>query len=246
VGGDMEWATVLVMPKVEKPERRAKRRDRGSGCVNQPTFKGADGLPALGWWRIKFSYEDPATGQRRTHDEKASVDTKTAAVEFLIRRKSEVLSGVFKPQAKPETITYEQLRDGLLDYYETEGLRSLHVGKAKNGERRRYVWNLKQLDEFFGAYRAVKINTETVEKFRRDRKRDGASVVLINRGLSLLRRMFHLAVEKGSCARNIFPYSKCSTSRSERALRTVPISNGYATLCPNTCGRPLLCSTPQV
>lgn len=192
----MSEAGTAVAVETEKPERERRRRDRGSGCVYQPAFKGKDGETAYGSWRIKFFYEDPATGQKKYHDEKAPVDTKSAAVEYLIKRKAEVLAGTFKPQVKPETLTYEQMREALLDYYETEGLRSLRVGKDKDGKPRRYVSNLNQLDSFFRGYRAIRMDTDKVEAFRLDRKRAGASGVLINRSLSLLRRMFHLAVEK--------------------------------------------------
>jgi len=193
-------ATVLAMPKVEEEKaekRERRRRDRGSGCVYQPKFTGKDGLPALGSWRIKFSYEDTATGQKLYHHEKAPVDTKSAAVEFLIRRKSEVLAGVFKPQAKQETLTYERMREGLLDYYEMEGLRTLRRTKKKgqDGQHARYLSSLNHLDDFFRNYRAIKIDTAKVEEFRLARKRANGSDVSVNRSLSLLRRMFRLAVE---------------------------------------------------
>jgi hypothetical protein len=65
--------------------------------------------------------------------------------------------------------------------------------EGKNGQK--YISSLGYVDRFFSGRFAIRIDDDLVKEFKLERKRAGAANVSINRSLSLLRRMFNLAVE---------------------------------------------------
>lgn len=53
-------------------------------------------------------------------------------------------------------------------------------------------WRWKHLGPYFGAMRAVSVSTASVEKYKQQRRQDGAAPATVNRELATLRRMFNL------------------------------------------------------
>ncbi len=94
-----------------------------------------------------------------------------------------------KPSA--ESVRYEDLAADLLDHYLISEKKSLV--RKKNGHI--CVPGEPHLRRFFAGWHAVDITTGAVRKFTRKRQREGASNGTIARELSVLRRMFTLAVK---------------------------------------------------
>lgn len=94
-----------------------------------------------------------------------------------------------KPTA--ESVRYEDLAADLLDHYLISEKKSLI--RKKNGHA--CVPGEPHLRRFFTGWHAVDITTGAVRKFTRKRQREGASNGTIARELSMLRRMFSLAVK---------------------------------------------------
>ena len=90
-----------------------------------------------------------------------------------------------------ETVRYEELAADLLEHYLIGGKKSLV--RKKNGHT--CVPGEPHLRRFFAGWNAEDITTGAVRKFARKRQREGASNGTIARELSMLRRMFSLAVK---------------------------------------------------
>jgi integrase len=180
---------------------KTKRARKGSGRVYQPHYARA-GEQLLGGWRVRYTWR----GKR--YDEKMPEgwpNTKTGAQNFLKKRYAEQSSGEFSITKGAKELSYEQLRDGLLDYYELNGMKTLKVARDK---KTRYVSGQSHVDRYFKRRRALDITSDEVDKFARERKRSGASNSNINSSLGLLRQMFTVAVEKNRLSRGDVPKVK--------------------------------------
>jgi integrase len=169
-----------------------KRAGKGDGRVYQPKYV-KDGKAVLGRWRIRY------TCGRKVYDEKLPdgwQNTKTAAREFLKQKWTEIRAGQFVAGANK--LRYTDLRDGLLRYYEVNGMKTLLT--ARDGKTR-YISGQSHLDNFFEANpRSTDITTTNVEEFKKQRLKDGASNANINLSLGLLRQMFNVAIDEGKIA----------------------------------------------
>lgn len=96
-------------------------------------------------------------------------------------------------------ITYGDLRAALINNYVEKGNKSLAT--RANGDET--IVGLPQLDAFFGfnvnsaGAPVTRITTDAAREFVRKRKAEGAGSAMINRSLSLLRRMLRIAYEDG-------------------------------------------------
>jgi integrase len=99
-------------------------------------------------------------------------------------------------KAKPQTqgLTYEMLRDDLLEYYAEQQHKSLR----KRADGTAYLYPMTALDNFFAGKKVNSITRESATAFIAKRRADGIdSNDTINNSLRLLRRMFNLARDCG-------------------------------------------------
>jgi integrase len=94
-------------------------------------------------------------------------------------------------KAKPQThgLTYEMLRDDLLEYYAEQQHKSLR----KRADGTAYLYPMTALDNFFAGRKANSIDRHAASAFVTKRRAEGISNDAINNSLRLLRRMFNLA-----------------------------------------------------
>ena len=150
-----------------------------------------------------YGAKDPVTGEKKPlsenwfaqyydfsgHQVRVSTGTSVKAraavvLRDLLQERDKGLS----TSVTSRKLTYADLRQGLLDDYETEEHKSSPVG-------------LNELDEYFKfgptnpGPLALNINKATSLAFARKRKEDGVGNATINRSLSCLRRMLNIAKE---------------------------------------------------
>lgn len=164
-----------------------KRARKGSGCVYRPKFWTKDGQVRFGGWRIKYTWN------HISYDEAVDVENKQAAGEILKQRFAEIKAGTFVKGSEAETLRYEDMRDLLFREYEKEARKSLRT--AQDGETK-YIHHLKHVDEFFRGRMALDINAQLLDVYVIERQKQEAMNGTINRGLSLLRHMFRIAVRR--------------------------------------------------
>jgi integrase len=94
-------------------------------------------------------------------------------------------------KAKPQTqgLTYEMLRDDLLEYYAEQQHKSLR----KRADGTPYLYPMTALDNFFAGKKVNNIDRDAASAFVTKRRAEGISNDAINNSLRLLRRMFNLA-----------------------------------------------------
>jgi integrase len=80
--------------------------------------------------------------------------------------------------------------------YTTNHRRSLRYATDEEGNRRPTLATVERLDKFFAGMRVSQIDTTMMKKFAAFLQSEGLSNGSINRSLSALRRMFHLAMEE--------------------------------------------------
>lgn len=117
--------------------------------------------------------------------ESAETKSYNEAVDRLKERNGQVSKGTFDG-LKMKRTTVQQLADDLIRNYTNNELASLPDLKAR--------WEL-HLNGFFGHLKAVQVTTETIERYKEERKKEGARNGTINRELAALKRMFNLAQE---------------------------------------------------
>lgn len=162
-------------PRLERPVKSAPptRRERGRGHLFQ---RGKV------WW-LQYMHRG------RVHRESGRTTKRTIAERKLRRRLGELHSTEFLGP-KVERVRYEDLAADLLNYYVTNGRKSVVRTKAGNT----YIPCEPHLREHFSGYRAVEITTDRIREFVRQRQRAGARNATVNRSLAMLRLMFNLAV----------------------------------------------------
>ena len=92
-------------------------------------------------------------------------------------------------------LRYEDPRNSLMENWRVQGRKSLS-GPADEPQ----YTPLKHLDALFKNWRVSAITADAVRKYARERKDAGAAIGTINRSLSALKRMFHIAVADGKLA----------------------------------------------
>jgi integrase len=166
--------------------KKQARRDKGDGNVYQSTFKRGSEI-VLGRWRIRYSWKHKRYNERLPE---GLPNTMQAAKRFLKQRSAEQLNGQFSLGAKD--LSYENLRDGLLDHYELKRKKTLKIAKDK---KTRYISGQSHLDRCFAGKRACDITKKEVDAFALELRRRGASNSTLNSSIGLLRQMFNRAVE---------------------------------------------------
>ncbi len=136
------------------------------------------------WW---IQFYDRACQQIR--ESSGETDEKKAG-KLLRKRLGEVQAGIHRDTSN---VTYENLRDALLADYEVNRRRSLRL----DSEGRPRMDKVVRLDSYFGGWRAREISTDSIRGFITAEQAKGRAPATINRSLSALRRMFHLAKVDG-------------------------------------------------
>jgi integrase len=139
--------------------------------------------------------------EHREWRQSTSTDNERKARAILRERLVSVQNRLHIPSSR---FAYENLRELIgLDYQANR--RKLKALKIR----------LLHLDPFFKGWRAMDIGTEAATRYTVQRRDEGASNASINRELSVLGRMFTLAVQQGKVAiRPYFPKLKEADARS--------------------------------
>jgi integrase len=176
-----------VKPKKEKkPKARARR---GSGSIYQPEGSRF-------YW-IKYYRNGQAIR------ESSKSELKSVAQSLLDTRRKEMQQGA--NPAISNKLTYEDIRQGLLDFYRNQKRRSLRTADAdikrnnkvvvKKGEQ--YVWGLPNLDNFFAGHKVQNITVGVLQSYVKERKAEGSDGSTIAREFRILRSAMNLARKFG-------------------------------------------------
>src|SRR3990172_9583516 len=149
-------------------------------------IKGKDG------GKHEYWYIDYVLDGKRKWESVGQVGTfsKQHAKKLLALRKTEILQGKFNAP-KPKVIpTFSEFARDYLEFAK---------GNKKSWDRDMYA--LRSLEPFFGNYKLTDISPILIEKYKLERKQT-VSTRTVNIELSLLRRMFNLAVSWDKCKSN--------------------------------------------
>lgn len=108
-----------------------------------------------------------------------------------LRAKLQLIGGRRPTVTDPRKVSYEDLRQNLLDYCVANSIRSL----KKDTQGRLTLNTLPRLDRFFGGWRAREIQVAHLKRFRAEGKHDGLSDARLNRYMATLRKMFRQAIK---------------------------------------------------
>jgi integrase len=150
-----------------------KRSRRGSGSVFQKA-----GSPH---WVVQYYRFDPSKNKSVRVREYTRLSSRTAAQKLLTDRLSKIGRGEQFEVGRPVTVS--ELYSALLTFTENNGA----GGRAVAG----LGWRWKHLAPFFGGMRATNVTTDAVEKYKRQRRAEGAAPATVNRELATLRRAFN-------------------------------------------------------
>jgi integrase len=150
-----------------------KRSRRGSGSVFQKA-----GSPH---WVIQYYRFNPDKGKSVRIREYTQLSSRTAAQKLLTDRLSKIGRGEQFEVGRPVTVA--ELYNALRTFTENNGA----GGRAVAG----LGWRWAHLSPFFGGMRAANVTTDAVEKYKRQRRDEGAAVATVNRELATLRRAFN-------------------------------------------------------
>jgi integrase len=150
-----------------------KRSRRGSGSVFQKA-----GSPH---WVIQYYRFDSDKGKSVRVREYTKLSSRAQAQKLLTDRLSKIGRGEQFEIGRPVTIA--ELYDALRTFTENNGA----GGRAVEG----LGWRWKHLAPFFGGMRAANVTTDAVERYKRQRRTEGAAPATVNRELATLRRAFN-------------------------------------------------------
>jgi integrase len=119
----------------------------------------------------------------------ADTDNQKKAAKLLKTKLAEVETGTHSDSRR---ITYEELREMYYADYVTKKRKSLRRDQEGNARLDKVV----RLDNFFEGYRASEIDASLMKKFVAAEQTKELSDGSINRSLSALRHMFHLAKQE--------------------------------------------------
>jgi integrase len=179
---------VIALPKPKKEEK--KRRERGDGGLYK--------VPGSDVWYTKIHGKRKTTGTKVKEEAKAILNTRMGRVAL----------GITDP-ADLRRIKYEDGRSLVLAEYRNEKHASLVTKKTGVVT----VWGLEHLNKFFAGRSVVDIDTNLLQEFVEQRRRDGAAPGTINRNLALLRRMLNLLARSHDFRVPHFPHLKESEPR---------------------------------
>jgi integrase len=140
------------------------------------------------WW-IRYSVRGKKVR------ESAETTKEKEAYQLLSRRFGEVKGGKFVGPTE-EKVTFEDLRQGLMDDYARQGRRSIETAKLY----------FRHLATFFTGDRAVDITMARLQAYQTFRLQEQASRATVNRELALLHRALVLAWKAGRLSHvGVFP-----------------------------------------
>jgi integrase len=155
-------------------EAKAKKRSRrGSGSVFQKANSSH--------WVVQYYKYDPDKGKSVRVREYTKLQSRTAAQKVLNDRLSKIDRGEQFGTRRPATV--DELYEALKTYTENNS----HSKRSVAG----IGWRWKHLKPFFAGMRAANVTTDAVEKYKRQRRGEGAAPATINRELATLGRAFN-------------------------------------------------------
>jgi integrase len=135
------------------------------------------------------------------HPEGAERDADIRKVEKILRKQTgAVANEIYR---EPRRLSYEDLRAAFFKDYQAQERKSLQHTKK---EREPYLPAVNRLDAFFAGWRTSDIDADAIRIFTAEQRAKGLANGSINRSISCLRRMFHLAVEDEKLHRNDVPH----------------------------------------
>ncbi len=158
--------------------------------VFRRTIKGKDGNKHE-YWYIDYVLD----GKRKWESVgQVGIVSKEHAKKLLALRKTEILQGKFNAP-KPKVIpTFSEFAKDYLEFAK---------GNKKSWDRDMYA--IRSLEPFFGSYKLTDISPIQIEKYKLERKQV-VSNSTVNKELSIMRRMFNVAISWDKCKSN--PVSK--------------------------------------
>src|SRR5688572_28208136 len=163
------------------------------GTIYQRRKKLADGtrVPVGPFWIAYYR-------NGKQHHESTGSTKRKDAEHTLKLREGDIERGV-PVTAKVNQLRFEKARDHFLAYQENN-LRTGHAAvdarRARQHQKTKRRIELR-LTPFFGGRRMVSITPVDIERYKAARRAEKASPATINRELTILKRMFSLAVKAG-------------------------------------------------
>jgi integrase len=207
-------AKINAIMEADKQSGRVKRakRESGSGCLIPPRpgisafwavqIRDANGKLIR---RTRLNSGAKVRGELKPGCDPRSIDswTNITSARVLLKEWLEkVGKGDVSVGHDPSQLRYSDLRNLYIRDYAEQGHKSLRK-KSETGVE--YVDCLKHLDVFLGylqegdeGVKVSGIGPATRDAFVKQRQEEGAANATINRSLAALRRMFALAIERGS------------------------------------------------
>src|ERR1700704_3035936 len=141
-----------------------------------PKTNGAGSIYQRGsiWWVQVYIDGRPIIQSSKSRKKSDAVKLRN---QLLAKKERGEISG-----GKPTSVLITELLDDVL--------------KSDIKESTRYVWEKvieKNIRPFFGKFRAARLSTDQMDKYREKRKAEGRSDSTVNRELSILRTAFHNA-----------------------------------------------------
>ncbi len=167
----------------EKP--KSKRGRYGDGCVYRQQGRST-------WWLTWYEPRRAPDGtitRRKCYESSRSEDKKLA--QRMLRAKLQALGGRRPTVTDPRKVSYEDLRQNLLDYCVANNIRSLKKDRQGNPT----LNTLPRLDRSFGGWRARDITVADLKRFRAEGKQQRLSDARLNRYMATLRKMFRQAIK---------------------------------------------------
>jgi integrase len=155
-----------------------KQRKRGMGSI----FKHGSS-----WWIALYDHGKKVKGRAGP----IGLITKSQAEQALKARMGEIVQGRFSLEKPIKMALFDKMAERYLEY-----------SKANHRSYKRSLSVSKVLLRFFGGKKLTDVSTWSVENFKVERKNEGKTLSNINRELTVLKRMFNLAIEWGLTSSN--------------------------------------------
>jgi integrase len=197
---------------------KKKRGRYGDGCV----YPRSGGIYWITWYEVTRQ-PDGTTARMKHYASTKSTDKKHA--QRILRAKLQSLGGRRLTPTDPEKITYEDLRENLLQYCLMKGRHSL----KKNAAGEPTLNTLPRLDRFFGGWKASEITIVDLKRFRIEGKQEDPplSDARLNRYMATLRKMLNQGVKDELITRAELPSYYPTVSEPNVAVGAVFITREW-------------------
>jgi len=172
-------------------------------------------------WYEPLRQPDGTTKCTRHFESTGSDDKKEA--QRRLRAKLQLVGGRRPTVTDPHKVSYEDLRQNLLDYCVAKNIRSLKKDRQGNLT----LNTLPRLDSFFGGWCAREIQVAHLKRFRVEGKRDGLSDIRLNRYMATLRKMFRQAIKDELITGEEEPSYYPMTAEPNEAVGAIFIQPGW-------------------